>query len=40
MLGSGADSVSALDAVSSTVRDAIDGVAGEKNNVFINIIHC
>lgn len=30
MLGSGADSISVLDAVSSTVRDAIDGVAGGK----------
>lgn len=30
MLGSGADSISVLDAVSSTVRDGIDGVAGEK----------
>lgn len=38
MLGSGADSISVLDEVSSTVRDGIDGVAGE-NTVFINIIH-
>lgn len=40
MLGTGADSVSVLDAVSSTVRDAIDGVAGDKIMFLINIIHC